>query len=382
VRSGIYTFCNEKLHRYLSCQGRKLILSPVPFSWHLKETGGEGFHVYAQDTDLLLDIDNAWVTAGNTIKVWELTGYDVQIWTVAENQNGTYSFLHTADPRYCLGFDGEKAVLQFRRPNSPIQEWKMVCMDDHRSKEYAAFFSKDLRVELQLPLDIERVISRERLQRWAQQLSDAYRSLCELTGFAPYRKIFVEAYKPSKYPDYAGWVFPNSNTICINREFLYGDLAKMNARDNDWNFCALHEMGHMFDFGMPWTFEGELLTDLKVAYVLEANGACAAPAYFDAGTCFRGRDIARAYAILSGDFSESYDIFGCTKRFLEIKDRIGWEPFRKTFRCLYGHKVPATGAERFFLFVRMLSEFSGQDIMAYFSSDEWNAILRYLREKG
>ena len=345
--------------------------------WILKPSGKNGFYIYAHDSELLLDIHNAWVCAGNTVKVWQHTGYDVQLWTVTENPNGTFSILHSADSRYCLGFEGENPVLQIRDRRNPMQEW--TVSNAALPKEYLSFHGKGRVVELRLPQDITRIIPEERLRLWADRLETAYGAFCGLTGFTPFPNITVEAYKPAPQPGYAGWVYPNSDTIHVDREFLYRDLAKMHARRTDWNFCVLHEMGHMFDFGKPWNFEAELMTDLKVAYVMETVNAAAAPAEFDAATCFHGGGIAGAYARLGRDFSGQYDIFGCTKRFLEIKERIGWEPFRNTFHYLEQNSFAYTdlsGRERFVLFIDMLSRCSGQDIKAYFSSGEWNAILR------
>jgi hypothetical protein len=379
MKPGIYTFYNQAARCYLSCSDRTLTLSSTPFFWDIKQSGKNGFFVYAHRTELLLDIDNAWVRKGNAVKVRPYTGHQVQLWSIAENSDGTCTILHSADPRYCLGFDGKNAVLQFREQREPMQRWKVVDAGDRLPKQYLSVFGRRQVVELQLPMDIERTVSKARLQRWADQLEIAYGSFQELTGFRPFLNITVEAYKPSPYENFAGWVFPDRNTIFVNPDFLRRDLAKMNYRRSDWNFCVLHEMGHLFDNGKPWNFEADLMTDLKVAYVLEVNNAAAAPAEFDATTTFYGADIAQAYARLGRDFSRKYDIFGCTKRFLEIKDQIGWMPFRDTFHYLQKNctqYINASAPERLNAFIRTLSHFSGQNIRARFSDGEWNSICR------
>lgn len=248
--------------------------------------------------------------------------------------------------------------------------------------EYLSFFSKGRKVELRLPPDITTVISAPRLQRWADRLETAYGAFGDLTGFLPFAHIVLEGWKPSAYPGYAGWVIPNRNIIHINRDFLYEDLRKMNARRTDWNFCALHEMSHLFDFGKPWNFEAELMADLKIAYVMEKTGAAAAPSEFGASTCFYGSDIAKAYGTLGKDFSREYNIFACTKRFLDIKEQIGWEPFRSAFHILEKSSAIYCGIsnrEKFLLFIRVLSRRSGKDIQRFFTPDEWNAILRHVQ---
>lgn len=382
MQPGNYTFFHKMSRRYLSCSGRALVLSGKPMVWTLKQAGNGGFHIYAKGTELLLDIHNAWVTPGNTVKIWEYTGYDAQVWSLSENPNGSYSILHRADPRYCLGFAGGSGVLQIRDRRDPAQEW--VAAQAAGPEEYRSFFSKGRVVELQLPPDIDRILPATRLQRWADQLETAYGVFAELTGFSPFRTVTVEGCKPAPNPGYAGWVYPGRNTIHVDRDFLRRDLEKMNRRRSDWNFCVLHEMGHMFDFGRPWNFEPELMTDLKVAYVMEKTAAAAAPAEFDASTVFYGGDIAQAYARLGGDFSQHYNIFGCTRRFLEIKDRIGWGPFRETFHYLQQRSstyARISGAQKFQLFVQTLTRFSGQDIQRFFSAGEWNAVLRQVRQQ-
>ena len=378
VDSGIYTFYNEETECYLSYEERNLILSETPSDWTLSKVREEAFFVYAKDTGLVLDIDNARVAEGTTVKIWDLTGYDVQIWNFNQNENGTYSIAYSGNNQYCLGFDNGNATLQLRDEFNPMQEWKLVNITDTVPKQYLSFKSTGGVIEIQLPLDILNVISETRLQQWADDLETAYYSFYELTNFTPYDYIIVEAYKPSEH---IGWVINNSNIIHIDNTFIYTDLQKMAARDCDWNFCALHEMGHMFDFGRPWNFESEMLTDLKLAYVLEQNGAAAAPSEFKATDNFYGADIIKAYDILGSDFSEEYDIFGCTKRFLEIKEDIGWEPFKQTFHYMQANEAGYAGIskeQKLENFVEILSDYGNIDVKSYFSDREWNAIVNKL----
>ena len=249
---GTYSFYNRAAGRYLSYQDRTLTLQNRPTAWDLQSAGTGDMRVIAHSTELMLDIHNAWVTEGNTVKLWEDTGYNVQIWTVEANANGSFSFLHSADKRYCLGFRGENAQLQLRRVNDPMQEFEAADMSGTVTWEFIRIFSKNGVVELQMPSDIIRVVSENRLQLMADRLEIAYGKFAELTAHTPFRDIIVEAYRPGEY---LGWVFPGSNIIHIQRDFVYEDMAKLQSRPDDWNFCALHEMGHMFDFDKPWNFE-------------------------------------------------------------------------------------------------------------------------------
>ena len=373
---GTYSFYNRAAGRYLSYQDRTLVLQSAPTAWNLKSVGTGDVRVIAHGTSLMLDIHNAWVAEGNTVKIWEDTGYHVQIWTVEANANGTFCFLHSADKRYCLGFRGENAQLQLRRVNDPMQEFEAAEMSGAVTWDFVRTYSKGGVVELQMPPDIIRVVSADRLQLMADRLEIAYGKFAELTAHTPFRDIIVEAYKPGIY---AGWVYPNSNIIHIDVNFLYEDLAKLQERPEDWNFCALHEMGHMFDFDKPWNFEPELMTDLKVAYVLEKTGGCAELADAGKGVFYYGTDIVQAYRGLGEDFSYTYEIFGCVTRFLDIKAKVGWTPFWHTFHYLQEQSHTYAGIsrqEKLGLFAHCLSHYSGENVRAWFTDGEWNAILQ------
>ena len=69
MRQGVYTFYNTNTGKYLSYNGNTLTLSNTAAHWDLKETGN-AFYVYANNSDLLLDIHNAYVAPGTTVKIW------------------------------------------------------------------------------------------------------------------------------------------------------------------------------------------------------------------------------------------------------------------------------------------------------------------------
>lgn len=379
MNSQIYRFYNEETGQYLSYDNRTVILSKTPKDWTIKSNGNDGIYIYAGDTELLLDIDNAIVSEGTRVKIWECTGYNVQVWRMNRNSNGTYTFLSEADKRYCLGFKNGKAVLQIRRNGNSLQEWKAFKKKDKAAENYCSFKSKGGRIELQLPLGITKVISKVRLDKWANDLEKAYESYYELTHFLPFKTVVVEAYKPIQY---SGYVLPGFNTIHIDNRFIYDDLGKMALRRNDWNFCALHEMSHLFDNNRPWCFEAELMADLKLAYVLEMNGASAAPAEFPASVNFCGKAVMNAYKKLGTSFTDRYDVFGCAYRFLQIKEVIGWEPFQQTFFELqrnYEAYSKWSKQERFENFVQLVTLYSREDVRSYFSAAEWRTILARCR---
>lgn len=371
LNSGVYAFYNAAENCYLSFNDRTLTLTAEPASWEVKASAYDGFYIYGSGTNLLLDIDNAYINEGTLIKLWENTGYNTQTWYIIDNGDSTYWIGSAVNGDYCIGFENGNAVLQIRDENNQSQKWIVTEMP----KNYISVTSTNSIIELQMPLDITTVISETRLQQWANELEAAYYSFYELTGFIPYDTIIVEAYKPCEY---TGYVTDNSNIIHIDSAFIYSDMEKMAVRESDWNFCALHEMGHMFDMKRPWKFEAEVMTDLKVAYVLETNGVSAVPSEFDASYSYYGADIVNAYEYLGSDFSQTYNVYECAARFLRIKEYIGWEPFKQTFHYLqenYDAYSALSGQEKFENFISLLTSYSGVNVAEYFSQDEWNCII-------
>ena len=381
ITPGVYTFFNAAAGGYLSYSENTMYISDTPSLWQVENSGFGGVFIYALGTKLMFDIDNAYISSGNEIKLWNRTSYDTQIWEIVGNKNSTYSVISAADNGYCLSVDGVNTVLQTVDEYDTMQQW--ILQEAEYEKGYLSYFSAGEIIELRMPLDITDVISAERLQQWADDLETAYYSFYDLTGYIPYDAIIVEAYidfEDTQYAGkgYAGFVMDYSNIIRVDSAFLYGDLEKMAVRKNDWNFCVLHEMGHMFDMRRPWKFEAEAMTDIKIAYVLEINGAGAAPAQFDTSTVFYGADIINAYENQASDFSNTYDVFGCAHRFLQIKEDIGWEPFIQTFHYMqenYDAYSSLSDAEKFINFVSLLSYYSGTEVSVYFSEGEWNAVI-------
>ena len=111
---GIYTFYNEHADKYLSYRDKQLILSDKKAEWSIETGIEEDFYVYAGDTGLLMDIDNAVMQHGTSIKIWSFTGHDAQRWKIPKNDNGTYTFLSSLDSRFCMAFQDDVSVLQVR----------------------------------------------------------------------------------------------------------------------------------------------------------------------------------------------------------------------------------------------------------------------------
>lgn len=370
------SFQCAKNGKYLSFSDTKVVLSDTPTEWTPKPAKNKFYYVYATGTAMLLDIHNAWIEPGTTVGIWGLTGYDAQIWKIAINADGSVSFLSSENPKLCLGFSSSRAKLEKRAVGNQYQEFK-GSVTTMTTTEWCEIKSDDGIITLQLEARAFDVITPERALKWANDLSTAYDSFEELTGTRPHDKIILRGFEMQEYYAFV----MGTDTIYYDKDCLYEDLEKMAVRENDWCFGALHEMGHMFDCDMPWNFEAECLTDLKVPYVMEMHNAEAATAQFPGDVTFTGEEAMELYNQLRTDISESYDIFGLCYRFLEIKNDIGWEPFKETFHYMesnYLDKAYTSNAQRWEDFMSLLSQFSGKDVLSYFSDAELKCILDYI----
>lgn len=366
---GIYTLYNEKYKCYLAAEGQTLTLRKNPSKWLLKSHGENRFNVISKENELMLDIDNAYVAEWNTVKAYYETGYDVQLWSIKQNSNGSFSVCYCKDTSFCLGFSYGKALLEIYR-NDPSQQWQIKRVEDALFEKPILIESANKTVTLKLPENVLQVCDYKRLREWADNLETAYFSFYELTFYLPFQNILLDATKKSEY---FGWVYPGQSTININRDYICDELRKMSLRECDWNFAALHEMGHMFDFGMPWDFETELMTDFKLSYVLEKNNAAASIGNIDEKTVLYGKDIRKGYDTLHSGFESEYNIFAATSRFLRIKESIGWEPFSSTFRHLRLNEEKYKNTpkdKKVELFIELLSLYSGKNVKLYFSPKE------------
>ena len=89
---GTFTIQNEA-GQYLSAQKKdpKVTLSDKAYKWNLIYNGdGRVVFIPSGITEWRLDLSNAWDGEGNTVSLWEYTGYeDAQSWKVTANSDGS-----------------------------------------------------------------------------------------------------------------------------------------------------------------------------------------------------------------------------------------------------------------------------------------------------
>ena len=348
--------------QYLAPAGRKLTLSDRPFSWQ-SVRGPEGALILRAGGEdaLRLDVENAWFSAGNTVSLCEDTGSDAQFWTLSLKEDGSWQLLCATHPELGLseGFQLCKS--------SQAAAWRVQCVGTDRAKYFETASANGV-VTLQAEYRVLDLISRQRLQKLADDLSTAYGDYAELTGWKPYERVYYNMYEtiPEGYWGYA----TNTDTLHIDRDCIYADLRdNFSRRKNDWNFGLLHEMSHLFHIGKPWEFHAEVVCDYGLAYTITKNNAAAVPADWAGAREYTGWEIQEVY-LGDGPLSETLTVFSLTHKLVEITKQAGWDAAMEMFRN-YPSEVPDSPRAQLELFIDQLGKAGGIDARALFTSAEW-----------
>jgi hypothetical protein len=204
--------------------------------------------------------------------------------------------------------------------------------------------------------------------RWINHLDNAYNKYTELVGTTPFNGSNIGIMSAHIY---SGWWAIAGNPIKWNQPYVRDGLVTSNA-DDDWSFGILHEIGHDFDVG-GWNWDAEFWANTKMYYVLEQLGGKVS----QNNTYYVGSQIENYYKT---DASGSYDNTiangtfsgdGLTYCFIRIKNAIGWEPFKQTFRYFTSSGAnPSTAVGKFNLFLDKLTEYSGYNVRSTFLPGE------------
>lgn len=212
--------------------------------------------------------------------------------------------------------------------------------------------------------------------RWIGHLDDAYDKYYELVGTKPYNGTNIGIKSAHIYPGY--WAIAG-NPINWNQPYVAEEIYKINT-DDDWSFGILHEIGHDFDQD-GWNWDAEFWANTKMYYVVEQLGG----KVFQNNTYYVGSQLENYYKThASGSYANTiangtFKGDGLTYCFIRIKNVIGWEPFKMTFRYFTSSGAnPASKVAKFDLFLDKLTEYSGYDVRSTFLTGELDTIRNYL----
>ena len=343
----------------------------------------------------------------------------MQSWYIRDNGDGTFKMQPASTNQFALGYaDGKFQLLKADEAGTSLK----IVETENKSTKYSQWVSKEGNISVRLPVDVvDQVYNRVKgkssikdeaqlkaeiektMQRFADNSQCTYNSLIELTGFTPYPHIIIYAFE---HQDVMAGVVGGNCNIFVNVDWYVDDMEKMYLRwekdqRNDFNFCTLHEMGHMFDWDRGWTFESEMQTDLKASYVLWdnqglENGAWGAPAEYSWDKCFNidtidvgaTRRESGAYQGLSATMKYNtdkdgnvtgftYSIYRSAQMYVSYvkyceatKGLSGFECLKKAFHWYQDNGMTSAsfqhdGAKKFHTFNEKLEEYMGLNVEKY-----------------
>lgn len=187
-------------------------------------------------------------------------------------------------------------------------------------------------VSVFLEHDLAQGITNQSYSTWVSRLNSAYEAYTDLTGYTPYNGGHINIF--TNGIGIAAWA-RSGQDIMWNRDYVAPDLTEINTANN-WSFGILHEIGHDFDMD-PWKFDGEIMANFKMYYVLDTLNATVSKdgKYTYTGTQFEnfykndsGQSYNKTIALKQGGFN--YD--GITYTLVRVQKTVGWAPFKAAFR--------------------------------------------------
>jgi len=219
------------------------------------------------------------------------------------------------------------------------------------------------------------VISNTNIKRWVVNLDKAYNAYSDLVGTKPFGGQKLGILSVTQYP--GGWAVAG-NPIKWMQNFVRDELVKVN--NGDWSFGILHEISHDFDLDNRWNWDAEFWANLKMYYAVETLNAKVSQ-----DRDYIGPELKQYYQTNSGSSYDKtlkngvYSSDGLVYKFIAIKERVGWEPFKQTFRYFINlNSIPDSKLDKFNLFLDKLTDFSGVTVRDMFTQAEMDAITAEL----
>ncbi|MEK6968570.1 MAG: M60 family metallopeptidase [Nanoarchaeota archaeon] len=212
------------------------------------------------------------------------------------------------------------------------------------------------------------------MKQWVSNLDQVYNAYVDLVGGSPFNGQSIGIMSVARYP--GGWAV-SGNPIQWFNIYINEELARVNT--GDWSFGIMHEISHDFDLGGGiWNFDAEFWANTKMYYAVEMLNA-----KVNMGKDYTGSELKNYYKTDAGaswDKTLALGVFsgdGLTYKFIQIRDQIGWDSYKQTFRyfqSLSPSQVPTTRLGKFNLFLDKLTEYSGFDVRTLFTQTEMDAI--------
>ena len=360
--------------KYLACYDGQLTIRDDSYQWFFdpsvrNEYTGAYKVTTSEDDDnkgRLLDISNAAYFDGNSVSTQYYTGYAAQYWnlieTTLDDETG-YMFISAEEPSYILHNSINGFVITTIDNATADDLYKLYPATDStfntmESQNGVMFFLYEKR--------LLEVISAERLQKWLNDYEEAYFAYSDLENGAPFDKVYIFDTEENYY-----WAaYCGNGIIRFDTNAAYEEFSRMSEREEeDVSFGMLHELGHLFDDGMPWVFEAEAMTDIKLPYILMKTGFYCAPSEFDVSVVFNYENISDAYNTLSQSLADGYGPYEMAAKMCAVYDEIGYDVLEDVLQN-FPDTTGKSKYEIFEIWLDMNTTYSGVNVRAMFSDTE------------
>ena len=208
-------------------------------------------------------------------------------------------------------------------------------------------------------------------------------NFAELVAAGRYKKISASFYLPDApnnpvpgvyYLRHVGFLGAQPPAVKGLKQAEFADAEDGIVEFGDWGFGIIHEIGHVFSQGNisgtgRWNWNDEIFANFRMSYALEACDGTMS----QRDICYRGADVINYYKIFydetigAGIPKNNGDALHYT--FLRIKERYGWDVYKKAFRELYalgdsGQEGLETPYDKFLFFLSYVSKAAGEDVVA------------------
>ncbi|MBQ8689627.1 MAG: hypothetical protein IJ515_04610 [Clostridia bacterium] len=307
------------------------------------------------------------------------SGYTEQHWRLYTK--GDNVVIEHADSNAFIFFSNEENLVL--KDGSVDNDGYYFCFEEPaltNGYPYVEVNSITNKIALRFEPSILRIVNREWLIDWANDLEKAMYSFSRLVGFMPFQRIEIRTYTNCNS---WGYIFYDKPIVHVNNKDMEKEVIRMRKlKTRDISFGVSHEISHLFDKA-SWIFEAEATANLKLAYVLYELGYTASLNVHNEGQTFSYDNYADLLYEEHGSLDNVKCLFSSAlvAKLVKIAQNIGWEPFCQTFRSFpYMQEDPAL--VRFEMLINKLSEYSNTDVRAMFTDAEWSAVYSFLSEKA
>jgi len=230
------------------------------------------------------------------------------------------------------------------------------------------------KVSMSLQQSDANAFSGNNMSSWVNRLNRVSNHCNELTGITGPSMIIINPNSSNTSP-YWAYITTNVNGTTVANVTWFRKWIPLQAvyvnQNNDISFGMSHEIAHAYS-SSRWEFDAEAMANFIWAYALDRENCNAKIVFSDSNGLFNRNNIKeyyrtyKPYSYVNCLQSNTYHDDAMVYTLLNLKDQIGWQPFRDTFtsiRNLPTNQLPTTNFGRLKMFLTYLAQHSERDVI-------------------